>query len=50
MEPTRLTDIFGLTIDYAGTRARCGEWRQRRAPARRHGGATPPPAAGDAEP
>jgi hypothetical protein len=47
MEPNALTDIFGLTIDYAGTRA--GAASGASAATSPQAAATPPPAAGDAK-
>jgi hypothetical protein len=47
MEPNALTDIFGLTVDYAGTRAGAASGASAGAPTSPQAAATPPPAAGD---
>ena len=49
MEPNALTDIFGLTIDYAGTRAGAASGASAGAATSPQAAATPPPAAGDAK-
>lgn len=47
MQPNALTDIFGLTVDYAGTRAGAASGASAGAPTSPQAAATPPPSAGD---
>jgi hypothetical protein len=49
MEPNALTDIFGLTVDYAGTRAGAASGASASAATSPQAAATPSAAAGDAK-
>jgi hypothetical protein len=49
MEPNALTDIFGLTVDYAGTRAGAASGASAGAATSSQAAATAPAAAGDAK-
>ena len=49
MEPNALTDIFGLTVDYVGTRAGAASGASAGAAPSPQAATTPPPAAGDAK-
>jgi hypothetical protein len=49
MEPNALTDIFGLTVDYAGTRAGAASGASAAAATSPQAAAAPPAAAGDAK-